>query len=291
MTARVPEWAHYRPSTVASVKCATCDFFDGATSRCQRFEGRPPVDPGYVCDKFQNRIEKLQPKVTADPRDPLSQSDLQMLASAANAIEPARVDQLTRKDYAPGAIPFDSPRTLVGKAAVVVHGVGTIPPEALAELARFWEEHPDLRHECKDKYGYDPLLMPERYWPAGLAEPEHHEVLSAVRAGGAFTLPLVRRWESQELAHAEVEKADRVRAAGIAVRAADTGRVLMLQRAGDPRRDEHAGKWEFPGGRLNDGEHPHDAARREWQEEMGVRLPRGKHAGSWRSGVYQGFVH
>ena len=139
------------------------------------------------------------PKHTADPRDPLSQSDLQMLASVANAIEHPRPDALMRKDEAPGAISFDSPRTLVGKA---------VP----------------------------------------------------------------------------------VKAAGIAVRAADTGRVLMLQRSGDPRV-EHAGKWEFPGGRLNDGEHPHDGARREWQEEMGVRIPRGKHVGSWRAGVYQGFVH
>ncbi len=145
------------------------------------------------------RKKKLAPH-DPDPRDPLSQSDLQMLASAANAIEPPRADKLARKDAAPGAIPFDAPRTLVGKA-------------------------------------------------------------------------------------------DPVKAAGIAVRAADTGRVLMLQRSTAQGRDPNAGTWEFPGGRLNDGEHPRDAAKREWQEEMGVRLPRGKHAGSWRSGVYQGFVH
>lgn len=81
-----------------------------------------------------------------------------------------------------------------------------------------------------------------------------------------------------------------IKAAGIAVRAGDTGRVLMLQRSNDPA-DKAAGTWEFPGGRLNEGEHPHDGAKREWQEEMGVRLPKGKHAGSWRSGIYQGFIH
>ena len=150
------------------------------------------------------RPKRPAPQMTADPlseTDPLSQSDLQALASAANRIEPARADALAvGKDYAPGAIPFDSPRTLVGKA-------------------------------------------------------------------------------------------DPVKAAGIAVRAKDTGRVLMLQRSTAQGKDPNAGTWEFPGGRLNDGEHPRDAARREWQEEMGVRLPRGKHAGSWRAGVYQGFVH
>jgi 8-oxo-dGTP pyrophosphatase MutT (NUDIX family) len=88
---------------------------------------------------------------------------------------------------------------------------------------------------------------------------------------------------------ADVEKAD-VRAAGIAVRSADTGRVLMIQRSLDPK-DRARGTWEFPGGCLEDGEHPYVAAKREWQEETGLRLPRGKHVGQWRSGVYHGFVH
>jgi broad specificity phosphatase PhoE/8-oxo-dGTP pyrophosphatase MutT (NUDIX family) len=196
----IPAYVHYREASVAGERCGTCDFFVGLTSRCSMFPGRPVVDSGYVCDKWSGRIEKLQPKVTATPPDPLSQSDLQVLASMANSIEAPRADLLARKDDAPGAIPFDAPRTLVGKA-------------------------------------------------------------------------------------------DEVRAAGIAVRAADTGRVLMLQRSTAQGRDPNAGTWEFPGGRLNDGEHPHDGARREWQEEMGVRLPKGRHAGSWRSGVYQGFVH
>lgn len=79
-------------------------------------------------------------------------------------------------------------------------------------------------------------------------------------------------------------------AAGIAVRAADSGRVLMLQRA-NQKGDLAAGTWEFPGGMLNDGEHPYMGAKREWQEETGQRLPRGRHAGSWQSGIYQGFIH
>ena len=85
--------------------------------------------------------------------------------------------------------------------------------------------------------------------------------------------------------------ADDLKAAGIAVRAADTGRVLMIQRSTHDPKDKAAGTWEFPGGKMEDGEHPYTAAKREWQEEMGTRLPRGKHVGSWQSGVYQGFVH
>lgn len=81
-------------------------------------------------------------------------------------------------------------------------------------------------------------------------------------------------------------------AAGIAVRAADTGRILMLQRAVDDN-DPASGYWEFPGGRLEDDEKPKDAAVREWQEETGIELPAGKYTGKWRSanGKYRGYVY
>jgi 8-oxo-dGTP pyrophosphatase MutT (NUDIX family) len=80
-------------------------------------------------------------------------------------------------------------------------------------------------------------------------------------------------------------------AAGLAVLARDTGRVLMLQRAlsdGDPA----AGKIEFPGGHVEDGEGALAAAWREWAEETGAVPPPGIQAGSWTSadGVYQGIV-
>lgn len=79
-------------------------------------------------------------------------------------------------------------------------------------------------------------------------------------------------------------------AAGLAVRAADTGRVLMLQRAmsdGDPA----AGMWEFPGGRLEPGEDARNAAVREWQEETGLVLPVGRFIGRWWAGVYEGYIY
>jgi 8-oxo-dGTP pyrophosphatase MutT (NUDIX family) len=79
--------------------------------------------------------------------------------------------------------------------------------------------------------------------------------------------------------------------AGLAVRAADTGRVLMLQRALDPT-DPAGGAWEFPGGHLEQGEYPLEAAQREWQEEVGVILPVGLVAGEWltKNGFYAGYV-
>lgn len=86
-------------------------------------------------------------------------------------------------------------------------------------------------------------------------------------------------------------------AAGLCVQAADTGRVLMLQRALDPT-DPAGGYWEFPGGHIEDGETARTAACREWQEEAGCLLPiesivalafRGP---TWAAsnGVYQGYV-
>lgn len=81
-------------------------------------------------------------------------------------------------------------------------------------------------------------------------------------------------------------------AAGLAVRAADTGRILMIQRAltaGDPA----GGCWEFPGGCADATDTDTMAtACREWAEETGLGLPAGFVSGSWRSvnGVYEGFV-
>lgn len=86
--------------------------------------------------------------------------------------------------------------------------------------------------------------------------------------------------------------AGRVAVSGLAVRAADTGRVLMLQRAlvdDDPA----AGCLEFPGGHVENGETPVKAAVREWCEETGLDLPDGDFTGQWASGdgIYQGFVY
>ncbi len=52
------------------------------------------------------------------------------------------------------------------------------------------------------------------------------------------------------------------------------------------------GRFEFPGGRLDEGESAIQAAMREWSEETGLNLPDGNITGHWISsdGDYEGFV-
>jgi len=103
---------------------------------------------------------------------------------------------------------------------------------------------------------------------------------------GADTTPPEAKQQAGKAAEAGVPEATH---AGLAVVAADTGRVLMLQRAlvdADPA----AGSWEFPGGGIEAGEDPCEAARREWAEEVGQPVPAGEPAGEWTHGTYVGTV-
>lgn len=110
--------------------------------------------------------------------------------------------------------------------------------------------------------------------------------------GAALPPAALALFEAKALEQAVDANPDGVSVAGLVVRADDTGRVLMLQRWLDPE-DPARGHWEFPGGHLDDGEAPYDGAVREWQEEIGVRLPAAaEQHGEWTSpnGVYRGFV-
>ncbi len=47
------------------------------------------------------------------------------------------------------------------------------------------------------------------------------------------------------------------------------GRLLVCRR---PSHKRHGGLWEFPGGKLEEGETPLEAARRELGEELGIAV-------------------
>ncbi|MFD3311758.1 NUDIX domain-containing protein [Streptomyces sp. NPDC058656] len=91
---------------------------------------------------------------------------------------------------------------------------------------------------------------------------------------------------------ASAQSEDAVKVAGLVVKAADTARILMIQRALDDD-DPASGTWEFPGGHLEEGEDSLAAALREWQEETGSTLPgTASIVGHWTAptGIYRGYV-
>jgi ADP-ribose pyrophosphatase YjhB (NUDIX family) len=57
----------------------------------------------------------------------------------------------------------------------------------------------------------------------------------------------------------------------------DGGRLLLARRAGEP---EH-GKWDLPGGFLEEGEAPLDGLRRELREETGLEVEPLSFVGAW----------
>ena len=96
---------------------------------------------------------------------------------------------------------------------------------------------------------------------------------------------------SEDSQSKSLDSDDDLVAAGLCVLANDTGRVLMLQRGiedGDPA----SGKWEFPGGHIEEGEDAYAAAVREWEEETGHAVPDGLQTAQWdgRNGIYRGYV-
>jgi 8-oxo-dGTP pyrophosphatase MutT (NUDIX family) len=223
-----------------------------------------PVDAEHV---YSQMLADFPPKAIAWVKDPAihwlgpvavpqDRIDYDDVGSWAASSQPARVKHFARKikageDVAPG-ICVQKP----GEAKVtVIDG-----------------HHRALAYRKRDK----PLVAYVGFVPAD---------------GGPWDETHSYQYSDGEKA-AEKSAAPTVPAvAGLAVLAADTGRVLMLQRAMDPD-DPAAGAWEFPGGHLEAGETPVMAALREWSEETGCAAPRGMLTGSWDSanGVYRGFV-
>jgi 8-oxo-dGTP pyrophosphatase MutT (NUDIX family) len=80
--------------------------------------------------------------------------------------------------------------------------------------------------------------------------------------------------------------------AGLIIKSIDSGRVLLTQRSPFHGDDEKSfGKWEFPGGHLDDGETPFEGALREFTEETGLALPENWEVrGYCPSGKYLGIV-
>ncbi len=57
------------------------------------------------------------------------------------------------------------------------------------------------------------------------------------------------------------------------------GRILICRRRDD---QDHAGKWEFPGGKVEEGETPRGALSRELREELGIEVEPGREITRYR---------
>jgi 8-oxo-dGTP pyrophosphatase MutT (NUDIX family) len=68
----------------------------------------------------------------------------------------------------------------------------------------------------------------------------------------------------------DLDAAERRRLDGRMIGVAGGAAFLLCRRASQLRR--HAGQWALPGGRIDEGEAPLDAALRELDEELGLRL-------------------
>ena len=53
----------------------------------------------------------------------------------------------------------------------------------------------------------------------------------------------------------------------------NNGKILIARRAQDQKL---AGKWEFPGGKVEDGESPEECLKRELEEEFGIQAEVGE---------------
>jgi ADP-ribose pyrophosphatase YjhB (NUDIX family) len=248
---------------------------------------------------------KVDPQTGApDPRQPLPH---EAFTGVQGAIPnpPLTDEPLAEQEYGPSAIPPAPPPQPLAipvatdpnapKVAKEAAGDGGAPAAGISSDTGI--------------YGYDG--PGERDEDDHIGEDEAREAVAKAELAAFSRFTRARRkagaWRDFEFAAVSTLQAHRlndagrlavrkaageIAVAGLAVLAADTGRVLMLQRAlcdDDPA----GGKFEVPGGHLEGTDTPRQAALREFQEESGLMFPDGEFTATWTSanGIYQGFVY
>jgi 8-oxo-dGTP pyrophosphatase MutT (NUDIX family) len=82
--------------------------------------------------------------------------------------------------------------------------------------------------------------------------------------------PIMAEWIDMSVVPGDVRDAGGRRLDGRMLGVAGGAAFLLCRRA--TRMNRHAGQWALPGGRVDEGETPLDAALRELDEELGLRL-------------------
>lgn len=185
--------------------------------------------------------------------------------------------------------------------------------DAPATKVLMWAEHMAYIPVCEDhqQHAADHLagqgddVEAVRELPQKTAEHEEHGERRCPHCGGFIGVEAVEHHhcphcgvplggEGHHHEGAKAEDAPGPKVSGVALKAHDTGRVLMLQRGLDDPDDPAAGTWEFPGGHHEDGDQTSlHAGIREWEEEVGQPFPEGgalKHTWTSPNGVYQGHL-
>lgn len=222
---------------------------------------------------------------------PEQAADLLGIPATAATGEDTSTAPLGEEAVSAGAMGTSASRSLpTGYRAMRVHGVGD--GQLRAPDGWLWKHRPVNTYTYRaGTAGWGLVRQPrERISVAGVRSAMANRRPVSPPALAGEVLARVEGVRSRREIGYRAAKGPQV--AGIAVKAADTGRVLMLQRTLSDGKDPARGKWEFPGGHVEAGEDSFDAARREWQEEIGVPLPDGNHGGMWTSpnGVYRGHV-
>ena len=196
--------------------------------------------------------------------------------------QPDKDDDTAKKSAEAGAVE----KTFDLSSGMQPHGLSA--PRARVEELRRWKRRAvkDAREGRPPSRPFRSDVLPEAV-KTTIAD-ELHTIASTVAVLEQPTA--TRMLFDREIRRAADAATPVAEVAGLVVLADDTGRVLMLQRSILDDDDPAAGRWEFPGGHVEDGETPLEGAIREWQEETGAQLPAGELRGGWRSGIYEAFI-
>jgi SPP1 gp7 family putative phage head morphogenesis protein len=266
----------------------------------------PPQHPYCRCSAAPAEIRGVSLHLTTVPDLVKDAADL----TDPNPVETEHVMNQMRKNYPEKALGWMRDATWIGPVLIPQDRIDTDDESSWAashEPARVKEFAADIKH---GRARLHPAVVVQEPGESKVKVIDgHHRTLAyrklgrPVKAYVGFVDRNGGPWDETHSFqfHQGADPANKaakdggVAAAGLAVRAADTGRVLMLQRAlpdDDGDGDPAAGTWEFPGGRLNNGETALEAAGREWAEETGCQVPEGDLDGIWnsRDGKYRGHV-